>query len=128
MHVVSHMVRKDSSAIKFNRVEIAFISALLYWLRPLFGKGGGGGGGCKPGYPEKTPDDELDITYILCLGLLYCVRYFSGVLFLRLIQLFAFFFSWGIFVSVSKIAHVDRQDLKPPVSINQQDVETASFN
>ena len=25
----------DSSAIKFDRVEIAFILALLYWLKPL---------------------------------------------------------------------------------------------
>ena len=33
--VVRHLVRRDSSAIKFDRVEIAFISALLYWLKPL---------------------------------------------------------------------------------------------
>ena len=27
-----HVVRRDSSAIKFDRVEIAFILALFYWL------------------------------------------------------------------------------------------------
>ena len=32
MNVVCHMVRRDSSAIEFGRVEIAFISALFYWL------------------------------------------------------------------------------------------------
>ena len=31
-HVTCHLVRRDSSAIKFNRVEIAFIWALFYWL------------------------------------------------------------------------------------------------
>ena len=32
---VYHLVRRDSSAIKFDRVEIAFILALFYWLKPL---------------------------------------------------------------------------------------------
>ena len=32
---VCHLVRRDSSAIKFDRVGIAFILALLYWLEPL---------------------------------------------------------------------------------------------
>ena len=31
-HVTCHLVRRDSSAFKFDRVEIAFISALFYWL------------------------------------------------------------------------------------------------
>ena len=31
-HVTCHVVPKDSSAIKFDRVEIAFILALSYWL------------------------------------------------------------------------------------------------
>ena len=31
-HVTCHLVRRDSSAIKFYRVEIAFILALYYWL------------------------------------------------------------------------------------------------
>ena len=31
-HVTCHLVRMDSSAIKFDRVEIAFIWALFYWL------------------------------------------------------------------------------------------------
>ena len=30
--VTCHVVRRDSSAIKFDRVEIAFILALFYWL------------------------------------------------------------------------------------------------
>ena len=34
-----HVVRKDSSAIKFDRVEIAFILALFYWLESLTDKG-----------------------------------------------------------------------------------------
>ena len=32
--VVCHWVRRDSSAIEFDRAEIAFILALLYWLKP----------------------------------------------------------------------------------------------
>ena len=31
-HVTCHLVRRDSSAIKFDRVEIAFIWASFYWL------------------------------------------------------------------------------------------------
>ena len=31
-HVTCHLVRRDSSAIKFDRVEIAFIWALFCWL------------------------------------------------------------------------------------------------
>ena len=31
-HVTCHLVRRDSSAIKFDRVEIAFIWSLFYWL------------------------------------------------------------------------------------------------
>ena len=33
--VVCHLVRRDSSAIKFDRVEISFILVLLYSLKPL---------------------------------------------------------------------------------------------
>ena len=33
--VVCHLVRRDSSAIKFDRVEIAFILALLYGLETI---------------------------------------------------------------------------------------------
>ena len=32
---MSHVVGRDSSAIKFDRVEIAFILALHYWMNPL---------------------------------------------------------------------------------------------
>ena len=31
-HVTCHLVRRDSSAFKFDRVEMAFIWALFYWL------------------------------------------------------------------------------------------------
>ena len=31
-HVTCHLVRRGSSAIQFDRVEIAFIWALFYWL------------------------------------------------------------------------------------------------
>ena len=31
-HVTCHLVRRDSSAVKFDRVSIAFIWALFYWL------------------------------------------------------------------------------------------------
>ena len=34
-HVVCHAVRRDSSAIKFDRVEIAFVLTLSYWLKLL---------------------------------------------------------------------------------------------
>ena len=39
-HAVGHMIRRDSSAIRFGRVEITFILALFYWLKPLSDGGG----------------------------------------------------------------------------------------
>ena len=33
--VVCHLVRRDGLAVTFDRVEIAFILALFYWLKPL---------------------------------------------------------------------------------------------
>ena len=45
---------RDSSAVKLDRVLIAFILALFYWLKPLKGEGGE-----KTGVPGETPDDEL---------------------------------------------------------------------
>ena len=36
---VCHLVRRDSSAIKFDRVEITFILALFYWLKLLTDEG-----------------------------------------------------------------------------------------
>ena len=35
-----HVLRRDSSAIKFDRAEITFILALFYWLKPLTNEGG----------------------------------------------------------------------------------------
>ena len=57
---VYHLVRRDSSAIKFDRVEIAFNLTLFYWLKSLTDEGGGGGGGGgNRRTRRKTPDDEL---------------------------------------------------------------------
>ena len=53
-HVVCHVARRDSSAIKFDRVKIAFVLVSFYQLNHLPMKDGR-----KPEYPEKTPDDEL---------------------------------------------------------------------
>ena len=39
-HVMCHMVRKDTSAIKFDRVELIFTLALFYGLKPLTSEGG----------------------------------------------------------------------------------------
>ena len=47
---VCHLVRRDSSAVKFDRVEIAFILALFYWLKPLTDEGGE-----ETGVPGENP-------------------------------------------------------------------------
>ena len=39
-HVTCHLVRRDRSAIKFDRVEITFIWALFYWLNNYANEGG----------------------------------------------------------------------------------------
>ena len=38
--VICHLVWRDSSAMKFDRNEIAFILALFYWMKPLTDEGG----------------------------------------------------------------------------------------
>ena len=48
--IVCKLVRRDSSAIKLNRVEIAFILALFYWLKPLTDVGGD-----ETGAPGENP-------------------------------------------------------------------------
>ena len=55
--VTCHLVRRDNSAIKFDRVDIAFICAYFVgWIiKPMKE-------GRKPEYPEKTPGDELQKT------------------------------------------------------------------
>ena len=40
-HVLCHVIRRDSSATKFDRVEITFILALFDWLKPLPSEGKG---------------------------------------------------------------------------------------
>ena len=49
-HVVCHIVRKDNSATKFDRVKIAFISTLFYWLNYQLMKEGR-----KLEYPPPSP-------------------------------------------------------------------------
>ena len=39
-HVVCHVVQRDSSAVKFDRFEIAFILAAIYWPNLLTDEGG----------------------------------------------------------------------------------------
>ena len=48
------MVRRDNSATKFDRVEIAFILAFILLAESLTDEGGK-----KLEYPEKTPGNEL---------------------------------------------------------------------
>ena len=65
-HVTCHVVRIDSSAIKFDRVEIAFIWAWLYWLKHSPMKEGR-----KPEYPDKIPGKEL-LQQSIKYGRTYC--------------------------------------------------------
>ena len=53
-HAVCHVVQKDSSAVMFDIVKIAFILAVFYWLKPLTDKRG-----VETGVPGETPDVEL---------------------------------------------------------------------
>ena len=39
-HVVCHVARRDSSAIKFDRVQVAYIFALFHWMKRLTDEGG----------------------------------------------------------------------------------------
>ena len=52
-HTVCHVVRIDSSAIKFDRAEIAFILASFHWLKPLTDERGE-----ETEVPGETSDDE----------------------------------------------------------------------
>ena len=52
--VVCHVVRRDSSSIKCDRVRITFSFVLFDWLKRLTYKEGR-----RPEYPEKTPEDQL---------------------------------------------------------------------
>ena len=53
-HNVCHVVRRNSSTIRFGRVEIAFILALFYWLKPLTHEGEGEEETGVPGEKEQT--------------------------------------------------------------------------
>ena len=48
------VVRRDSSAVEFDRVEISYILTLCYWLKRL-----GDEGGEETGEPGNFPGDEL---------------------------------------------------------------------
>ena len=45
-----HVVRRDSSAVKSDRIELAFILALFYWLKRLTDEGGE-----ETGVPGENP-------------------------------------------------------------------------
>ena len=49
-HVMCHVVQRDSSAIKFDRVEIAFMLALFYWVNHQPNEGGE-----ETGVPGENP-------------------------------------------------------------------------
>ena len=51
--VVCHLAPRDSSAIKYDRVEIAFTLTLLYWLKSLTDEGGE-----ETGAPGRKPLDD----------------------------------------------------------------------
>ena len=53
-HVMCHMVQRDSSASKSDRVEIAFISVLFHGLKLLTDESGE-----ETGVPREKPDDKL---------------------------------------------------------------------
>ena len=53
-HVTCQLVQRDSPATKSDRVEITFILAILYWLKPLTDEGGE-----ETLAPRKNLDDEL---------------------------------------------------------------------
>ena len=52
--VMCHVVRRDSSAIKFDRVQITFSLVLFCWLKPLTDEEGE-----ETGEPRENRDDEL---------------------------------------------------------------------
>ena len=73
-HVVCHVVRRDRSPVQSDRVEIAFILALFYWLKPSTDEGRE-----ETGVPGENPRrrasdsfsacDRLPTVYILTLRL-----------------------------------------------------------
>ena len=69
-NVVCHLVRRDSSAIKFDRVEITFILALLYSLKPLTNEGGEETGA--PGENPTTNVSELSSKYQEAWSATFC--------------------------------------------------------
>ena len=53
-HVTCHMIQRDSSTVRFDRVLTAFVLALSDWLNHELMKEGR-----VLEYRKKTPDDEL---------------------------------------------------------------------
>ena len=49
-HSTGHMVQRNSSAVKFDRVEIVVVLALFHWLKPLRDEGGE-----ETGVPGENP-------------------------------------------------------------------------
>ena len=60
-HVVRRMVRRDSSAIRSDRVSVAFSLALFYWLKRLTDEEGGGNRSTQ----RKPPTTNLRKCHIL---------------------------------------------------------------
>ena len=52
-HFVHHVLRRNSSAIKSDRVEISIVSALFHWLKPLTDERGK-----ETGVPMKKKSDD----------------------------------------------------------------------
>ena len=62
-HAACHVVRRDSSAIKFDRAVIAFLLVLLHWLKPLTDGAGEGTG--VPGEKPRRPAPEMSLLLLL---------------------------------------------------------------
>ena len=71
-HVVCNLVRRDSSAIRFDRVEIAFILALSNWMKTLADEGGEETG--LPGEKKKNNKKLRWVTVgsLVAVALQYC--------------------------------------------------------
>ena len=68
---VCHLVRRDSSAVKFDRVEKAFILAFyFYWLKPLTNEGGGKAE--YPGGKKKNKTTSFSLFQIVQLHDIFC--------------------------------------------------------
>ena len=63
-HAMYHAVRRDSSAIEPDRVEITFIFALSYWLKPSTDEGGGENQSTRRKPPTKSDRKTLALLFM----------------------------------------------------------------